>query len=330
MEEPIGAQYAVHVALQTLKERCKNLQEMVTTLEEENLHLRGQLSKSEQSSVSLSDFDKLKAQVAELTENKLQLLNKVKMVTNENQELWNKLSRLSHVNHNLGTQLSKINDSLVQYTSKNKETHSPLIRSKTFTQDEPHTKVLQKNIEENGKICAELEEISLKIINGFAQDKSELDSLYSEIRGAQWGENIISESCGFQYDDYESNIIENFNSILEELKTTKLTVANQRVALQLALSKLNNIQEIKRKKVCDNKLAEKKEMVDKSISTVNLCETRESPKTHALPETSLQDPPETTDMICPICCKNFNGGLSFQVFQDHVEKHFTEETFELL
>ncbi|XP_063909184.1 protein spindle-F isoform X2 [Zophobas morio] len=242
MEEPIGAQYAVHVALQTLKERCKNLQEMVITLEEENLHLRGQLSQSGPNSVSVSDLDKLKAQVAELTENKLQLLNKVKMVTSENQELWSKLSRLSHVNHNLGTQLSKINDSLVQYTTKKKETHSPLIRSKTFTQDEPHTKVLQKNIEENGKICAELEEISLKIINSFAQEKSELDSLYSEIHDIQWGENIITDSCGFYYEDYDNNIIDNFNSVLEELKTTKETVVSQKAALQIILKKLHKLQ----------------------------------------------------------------------------------------
>jgi chromosome segregation ATPase len=134
MEEPVGAQYAVQVALQTLKDRCRNLQQMVRQLEEENQHLKGQLCKNEQNSVSLSEFDNLKAQVVELTENKQQLLNKIKLVTNENQELWTRLSRLHHVNHNLGNQLSKINDSLVQYTAKSKETHTPLIRSKTFTQ----------------------------------------------------------------------------------------------------------------------------------------------------------------------------------------------------
>ncbi|KAJ3627376.1 hypothetical protein MTP99_014756 [Tenebrio molitor] len=195
MEEPVGAQYAVQVALQTLKDRCRNLQQMVRQLEEENQHLKGQLCKNEQNSVSLSEFDNLKAQVVELTENKQQLLNKIKLVTNENQELWTRLK---------------------------------------------------------------LEEISLKIINSFAQEKSELESLYSDIR--DWGDNVISESCGFYYEDYDNNIVENFNSILEELKTTKETVVNQKVALKLVLDKLHNLQEIKRKKICDSKLSKKNEM----------------------------------------------------------------------
>jgi hypothetical protein len=331
MEEPVGAQYAVQVALQTLKDRCRNLQQMVRQLEEENQHLKGQLCKNEQNSVSLSEFDNLKAQVVELTENKQQLLNKIKLVTNENQELWTRLSRLHHVNHNLGNQLSKINDSLVQYTAKSKETHTPLIRSKTFTQDEPHTRVLQKNIEENGKIVAELEEISLKIINSFAQEKSELESLYSDIR--DWGDNVISESCGFYYEDYDNNIVENFNSILEELKTTKETVVNQKVALKLVLDKLHNLQEIKRKKICDSKLSKKNEMVDKSTSTITHEHTESSQKSipdQILPESSVQYLPEGTEMICPICSKNFSDSINFNLFEEHVEKHFTGEAFEIL
>ncbi|RZC34338.1 forkhead-associated domain-containing protein 1 [Asbolus verrucosus] len=335
MEEPVGAQLAVHIALHTLKDRCRNLQQRVTALEEENLNLRVQCNKNDEKSESLSEIDKLKGQITEMSEHKQQLLNKVRMVTNENQELWNKLSRLTHVNQNLGTQLSKINDSLVQYTTKSKEAHSPLIRSKTFTQDEPHTKVLQKNLEENGKICSELEEISLKIISSFAQGKNELDSLYSEIVGLQCSDNIITDSCGFYYDDYDNNILDNFNSILEELKTTKEVMVNQKVALQLALNKLNQLQEIKKKSICDSKLSKKNEMVDKSTSTLSENEVKESLdksiNQQILPEASMQNPPEGMDMICPVCCKNFCSGTDFKEFETHVEKHFAdEETFELL
>lgn len=39
---------------------------------------------------------------------------------------------------------------------------------------------------------------------------------------------------------------------------------------------------------------------------------------------------QSMDMICPICCKNFYSDATFEQFQEHVEKHFTEETYELL
>lgn len=240
MEEPVGAQYAVHIALHTLKERCKSLQQRVGSLEEENLSLRVQCSKSDQNGAPLSEVDKLKRQITELSENKQQLLNKVRMVTNENQELWSRLSTLTHANQNLGTQLNKLNDSLNQYTAKNKE-HAPLIRSKTFTQEAPQNKVLQKNLEENSKLCAELEEISLKIINSFAQGKSELDSLYSEITEVQYNDTIITDSCGFYYDDCDNNIMDNFNSVLKELKASKEVVYSQKVALKLALDKITTL-----------------------------------------------------------------------------------------
>lgn len=111
--------------------------------------------------------------MVELSEQKEQLQNKVKMVTNENQEFWSKLSKLTKVNKSLGSQLTKINDTLTQHSS-NPTPQSNLIRSKTFTKSELQTKVLQKNLEENDKISLELEDISLKLSDSFSKQKKEL------------------------------------------------------------------------------------------------------------------------------------------------------------
>lgn len=243
MEEPVGSQYAYQVAVNTLKERCRNLQQRLATLEEENVSLRVQCRQNEEQ-FSGFEIDNLKAHITELTEQKQQLLNKIRMVTTENQELWSKLGKLTQVNQNLGTQLTKINDSLVQYSAKskdNKEPHAPLIRSKTFTQDEPHTKVLQKNLEENGRMCSELEEISLKIINSIAQGKNDLDSLYSEMMQSPI-ETIITDSCSFSYEEVDNNLLDDFNLILEELHDTREVVYKQNIALKAILKEISIIQ----------------------------------------------------------------------------------------
>lgn len=53
-------------------------------------------------------------QVAELSEQKGQLQDKVNMVTKENQDLWAKLGKLTNANKSLGTQLTKMNDTILQ------------------------------------------------------------------------------------------------------------------------------------------------------------------------------------------------------------------------
>lgn len=40
---------------------------------------------------------------------------------------------------------------------------------------------------------------------------------------------------------------------------------------------------------------------------------------------------DSLQMICPICCRNFNSNTDFEAFHSHVEDHFTDtDTFELL
>ncbi|ENN72592.1 hypothetical protein YQE_10693, partial [Dendroctonus ponderosae] len=180
-----GPQYALHIAVHTLRERCKQLQQHVALLEEENINLRSKCSQHEDLNRSINEVDNLRSQVkycilnkvAELSEQKEQLQNKVKMVTNENQDLWSKLTQLTKVNSTLGSQLTKINDTLTQHatTQFSSTPQHNLIRSKTFTKSELQTKVLQKNLEENDKISLELEDISLKLSDSFNRQRKELD-----------------------------------------------------------------------------------------------------------------------------------------------------------
>lgn len=63
MEEGQGSQYAIQIAFHTLRDRCKTLQQHIALLEEENVNLRIQCSRHEESKHSLNELDYLRAQV---------------------------------------------------------------------------------------------------------------------------------------------------------------------------------------------------------------------------------------------------------------------------
>lgn len=242
MEESLGAQYAIQIAVQTLRDRCKSLQHRVAVLEEENMSLRVQCSRNQVNENSLTEIDKLKGHITELTEQKDQLQNRIRMICNENQDLWNKLGKLTTVNKNLGDQLNKINDTVTQVTFP-LQPHTPLIRSKTFTQDEPQTRFLQKNLEINEKISLELEDISLKLSDNFSKQKMELDKLCSEMEGMQFNDNIITENCGFFYEDeLDEDLVEEVKYLLENLKMLRDEALQQRNIIEKNLGNLNDLQ----------------------------------------------------------------------------------------
>lgn len=239
MDESIGAQYAIQIAVHTLRDRCKNLQQRIVTLEEENVQLRVKCSQHEEHLDSLSELDKLRAQVTELTEQKDQLHDKIKMVTNENQDLWKKLGKLISVNKNLGEQLYKINETVKQHTSPQSQT--TLIRSKTFTQNEPHTKFLQKNLELNEKISMELENVSLKLTDSFSKQKMELEQICSEIDDFQNSDDI-TENFGFCFEDEtDDDLVEDFKYVLEDMKILREEVLEQKRILEKNVNNLDRL-----------------------------------------------------------------------------------------
>uniref|UniRef100_A0AAR5Q3J4 Uncharacterized protein n=1 Tax=Dendroctonus ponderosae TaxID=77166 RepID=A0AAR5Q3J4_DENPD len=245
-----GPQYALHIAVHTLRERCKQLQQHVALLEEENINLRSKCSQHEDLNRSINEVDNLRSQVAELSEQKEQLQNKVKMVTNENQDLWSKLTQLTKVNSTLGSQLTKINDTLTQHatTQFSSTPQHNLIRSKTFTKSELQTKVLQKNLEENDKISLELEDISLKLSDSFNRQRKELDVLCSEISELiVSNEELVTDNCGFLFDEeLQNDLLAEIESYGDDLKLLRTAVEQQQTVLELNvknihLLKANNI-----------------------------------------------------------------------------------------
>lgn len=110
--------YALQIALQTMKERCHQLQQRLSIVEDENLRLRIEkqrpsngLAKEESTDVSV-----LQEHVAQLTRQKSQLTHHIYMVATENKQLWTRLSKLTEVNQSLGTQLTKISDTLNKHS----------------------------------------------------------------------------------------------------------------------------------------------------------------------------------------------------------------------
>ncbi|KAF5272287.1 hypothetical protein FQR65_LT04944 [Abscondita terminalis] len=324
MEESYGAQYALQIALQTLRERCHEYQQRVSSLEEENLNLRSKLSNQvDTSDTSLSEVEILKQQITQLTEQNLQLSNNVAMVTSENRRLWSRLSRLTQVNENLGSKLTKINDTLSQ---PNVLMHSTLIRSKTFTQDQPQLKLVPKNIaDENNKNSLELEDISLKLICNIAKEKSELELQCSQMVEIQNNESDFVKTFAFGYEDVDDSVLIEFNQYLKELKTVRDILLFEKQKLNVNLTKLKStpVQ-------CKCVVVEEPQI--KTTSQFVQTRNDEYEEDLGLNKIHQSGSSKDCDKMCPMCSKTFSNSVCFEEFQEHVESHFIpdNETFDVI
>lgn len=325
MEESVGAHYAIQIAVHTLKDRCKTLQQRLQLLEQENVILRTRCIHNEENDVSSTEIGKLKKDLTEITEQKDHLSERVKMVTSENQELWNKLGKLVKVNNNLNEQFHKINETLNQHTSP-----PTLLRSKTFTQNNPVIKHSQKNLEVNENLSMELENISLKLTDNFSKQKIELEKMCTEIENFQCGDDdIITDSFGFNFEEnVEEEVYDEINYVLDSLKQLKEEVLLQRNALRKSVKQMECLSAKKLNcKTCDTRKNSKIEQttstddiprigVDKSTETNSLVEEeRQSSLTQSLPA--------DVEKICPVCSKHFRKEVKFEEFEQHVENHFS-------
>lgn len=120
--EELASNYALQVALQTMKERCQQLQARLSVVEEENLQLKIEkqryIRQENKINTNLGDIDRLQEQIAQLSRQKSQLTHHIYMVATENKHLWTRLSLLTEANESLGTRLSKISVALNNHTSK--------------------------------------------------------------------------------------------------------------------------------------------------------------------------------------------------------------------
>lgn len=173
----LASEYALRVALQTMKERCLALQRRLTELEEDNEELRARSDQDKQANTTLTtnssiyteagELLQLRMQVEELNRQKEQLSEHINMVSNENRKLW---SRLSQIAKDKTGQRGATNEP--DYTIGNEPddnqtstrngggSNQNLIRSKTFTQHSPNPNLRHKLIP-NGKELS-MEEVALE------------------------------------------------------------------------------------------------------------------------------------------------------------------------
>lgn len=175
-KEQLASHYALHVALQTMKERCLSLQQRLIAVEEENADLRKKFGQDQPHRSThmdaRSECELLSEQVGELTRQKYQLTEHIGMVALENRQLWLRLSKLTKDNQSLGISLNKIKTTLTEGTASS-VAHQNLIRSKTFTQNAPNPILRQKMMQQDGNVMdcgnemddVSLEEVSLKDYN---------------------------------------------------------------------------------------------------------------------------------------------------------------------
>lgn len=355
-----SSHYALHVALQTMKERCQSLQKRLSTVEEENLALRMQQS-SIQPTAGLSsaetaverrvsnqtELDVLREKVSELSRQKVQLMDHISMVAAENRQLWSRLSKLTKDNQLVDPVgiVGRLKDSAGG--SQN------LIRSKTFTKNAPNSKLRDPRLPREGAdgpsssedMNLDLEDVSLLNKCGFIDSGGP---------GAEMGFLQQDGDEGMLMFDSETN--PDAKRCTEGLLEIQKELLRQQTVLRVALGKLQLKKETCQS--CRNRKGDAKpQMVDKTVEVGNDLPAQlkadsatedlplpEVPKTANLQPAGTETEATTLkyvnilqekikadalDKMCPMCGKIYVKNVPFDDFQEHVESHFIDADNEL-
>lgn len=245
-KEDVATYCALHVALQTLKERCLTLQERLAVVENENINNYKRETETDLKSNSMSneqngrnEIELLRMKVNELTRQKSQLNEHISMIATENRQLWQRLTKLTKDGQTVEDMQAIIKDMTSSTTSV---THQNLIRSKTFTQNSPNPMLRQKlsvlaNVrgeDENGS----LEEISLKVLNDFLQGKADFEKKCGEIIPAT---SVQPNLLGFGYlndETIDADLQSDTKKCLDRTSEIKKELLRQQSDLKVALSSL--------------------------------------------------------------------------------------------
>ncbi|GAB0093600.1 uncharacterized protein DMENIID0001_087640 [Sergentomyia squamirostris] len=323
------ANYALNIALTTLENR-------LSVVQEENHQLR--LKIGERQSVdegdgrTESEVEVLRAKVADLTRQKMQLTDHIAMVATENRQLWSRLSRLTKDKAGPPSPVASQN----------------LIRSKTFTQNAPNPKLRDKLPDTEN---LSLEEISLRMLNDVTDAKQQLEKNCHEIMTSSVlgdGENLIG--FGFLAEEgaeAEGDATEKMTKILDKCKKLRSTLVKQQTDLKI----MKDEQSRKKLKVCREcqERAEVTKPVTVSIDSQtdfedDHDESLTPPQIPGTPPAVVPPQPrprqidhsridlleqkrlaDVLDKMCPMCGKIYSTTSRFEEFQEHVESHFVDE-----
>uniref|UniRef100_A0A0K8WLM0 UBZ1-type domain-containing protein n=1 Tax=Bactrocera latifrons TaxID=174628 RepID=A0A0K8WLM0_BACLA len=269
----LASEYALRVALQTMKERCLALQRRLTELEEDNEELRARSDQVKQTNTTLTsngsinteagELLQLRVQVEELNRQKEQLSEHINMVSNENRKLW---SRLSQIAKDKTGQCGATPEP--DYTTGNEPDDNPtsprngsgsnqnLIRSKTFTQHSPNPNLRHKLIP-NGKEFS-MEDVALEQKCDVVEDNDYVLPADGDL--------------GFAYLNVDDNNVDDadFTSVakkcMEGLQEMQREALKQQQELNSALTVIETRIALQPCADCAKK-SQKPEMADKSLET---------------------------------------------------------------
>lgn len=217
---------SVHeLALHAMRDRCLLLQKRINTLENDNMRLKLQTSQTSPY-IPLQDDEKstLQLKIAELHKQKSQLMHHIFMVSCENKTLWNKISSIKGPDKQSG-----------------KDGKNPLVRTNTYIHSTPRSSAnYQEKFSESS-----LEEISLKLINSYIQEKSQLVEQYEQMTQLQDADdyNILNvDSIGFTYiEEPATDSLKEIRSQTEKLNNMKKELAQQESDLKIILARVETI-----------------------------------------------------------------------------------------
>ncbi|KAJ6638524.1 Protein spindle-F [Pseudolycoriella hygida] len=336
-KEDVAAHYcAMHVAVQTLKERCMALQERIVLVENENMNLKREMDYKSNSmndeQNGRSEIDELRMKVSELTRQKSQLNENITMIASENRQLWHRLTKLTKK----GQSVDDIHAVIKDMASSTTNTHQNLIRSKTFTQNSPNPMLRQKMSvlaqSRTGDDNVSLDEISLKVLNDFLQGKAEFEKKCGEIIPAVKRQpNLL----GFSYlndETVDTDLQMDMKRCVEETSDIKRELLRHQSDLKVALSSLRQRKVLEvcstcrshpKKPTTADKIIETEEIVTHRLDDRSIIAKTAVGELDFVEERRVAD---CIDKICPMCGKVYNNCVKFDDFQEHVESHFIDDS----
>ncbi|XP_059046097.1 protein spindle-F [Achroia grisella] len=319
---------SVHeLALHAMRDRCLLLQKRIATLESDNMRLKLDITKATECTpyIPLQEDEKfmLHQKIAELNKQKSQLMHHVFMVSYENKNLWNKISTIKGPDKTPGKEYNK----------------QPLVRTNTYIHSTPKTSAnYQEKYSESS-----LEEISLKLINSYIQEKSQLVEQYEQMTQLQdLDDKLLNvDSIGFTY--IEEPALDSLKEIhihTEKLQNLKKELVQQEADLKFVVSKIETVFKDGYKcqtcKLTNTKMttSENKEIETsdslanwatpvESTNYNNYTELNSSAFKKNVTESNTSEVP--VDKVCPMCGQTFHKNVRFTEFQSHVEGHFIGE-----
>lgn len=213
------------LALHAMRDRCLLLQRRINTLENDNMRLKLDNTKNTECSPysPLQEDEKfaLHQKIAELNKQRSQLMHHIFMVSCENKNLWTKIATIKKVD-------------------KPSQSNKPLLRTNTYINSTPkNSSNYQEKFSESS-----LEEISLKLINSYIQEKSQLVEQYAQMTQLQdIDEDLLNvDSIGFNYmEDPATDSLKEIRNQTQKMHELKNDLEKQEQDLKIIVARVEKM-----------------------------------------------------------------------------------------